>query len=74
MQIHTGDMSPAEAVICALSGPLGGLLLTLTIGYLPRLALCALVQSIFNLLPFYPLDGGRALRAMLTNRKIFLAK
>jgi stage IV sporulation protein FB len=63
-----GAEMPAESVsrgrelICALAGPFGGLLLIPLLPIFPRLALCALVQSLYNLLPIYPLDGGRALQ------------
>lgn len=56
-------MSRGREMICALAGPVGGLCLLLLGGWMPRLALCAAMQSIYNLLPIYPLDGGRALRS-----------
>ena len=61
------EMSPAREVLCALAGPIGGLLLVCLVKILPRLALAALVQSAYNLLPIYPLDGGRAFSCLLRN-------
>ncbi len=59
------QMSRGKELICALAGPVGGLCLWFLSPWFPRLALCALVQSLYNLLPVYPLDGGRALRCLL---------
>ncbi len=64
--METSPMSPGAELICALAGPLGGLTLLLYARSFPRLALCALFHSCCNLLPIYPLDGGRAVRCVLS--------
>ncbi len=58
---------PNEAgeLLCAIAGPMGSLLLFLLHYHFPRLAICAGVQGIFNLIPVYPLDGGRILHCCL---------
>ena len=48
-------------LLAVLAGPVGSLLLLGVHRWFPRLALCGLVQGLFNLLPVRPLDGGRAL-------------
>ena len=52
-------------LLCILAGPLGSLLLVRLYGFLPEIAVCALLQSAYNLLPLPYLDGGRALRCIL---------
>lgn len=64
IQMETEPMTSGKELICALAGPAGGLVLLLFIRWIPRIAVIALVQSAFNLLPMYPLDGGRALRCI----------
>ena len=55
---------PGQELFCALAGPIGSLFLLLFARWLPRTALCAGFQGIYNLLPIYPLDGGRAVRCL----------
>lgn len=58
----------APQILSAAAGPAGSLLLVLLMHLAPRLALCGLIQGLFNLLPLYPLDGGRMLRSALEGR------
>lgn len=63
--IEATGISGAREAFCAFAGPLGSFLLVLSIQRFPILGLCGLVQGAFNLLPVYPLDGGRALLRLL---------
>ncbi len=63
-RIRTAPMPPVCEALCALAGPLGALLLVGLGGIFPQLAICALVQSGYHLLPVSPLDGGRAFRCL----------
>ena len=56
--------SPGQELMCALAGPMGSLLLLMLARWLPRTAICAGFQGIYNLLPIYPLDGGRGVRCL----------
>lgn len=63
--IETTQMEPANELVCALAGPVGSFLLLLASGWFPRLAICGCIQGLFNLLPVFPLDGGRAVECLL---------
>ena len=59
------EMRRGRELLCALAGPAGGVILMVFHTVFPKLAFCAMVQTAYNLLPIYPLDGGRALRCVL---------
>lgn len=59
--IHTDPLPPGKELLAALAGPTAGLTLLTLSESIPLAAFCAAVQSIYNLLPVYPSDGGRAL-------------
>ena len=63
-RIDTDPMTGLAEFVSILAGPAGSFLLMLFYPWIPRIAICAGVQGLFNLLPIYPLDGGRLLRCL----------
>ncbi len=63
--IETDSMKWWQEFLSTLAGPLGGSTLILVAKYVPQAAVCALLHSVYNLLPLYPLDGGRLLRCII---------
>ena len=65
-QIMTAPMGYAEEAACALAGPAANLLCCWLFRFwAPAFAALSLLLGCYNLLPVFPLDGGRALRCVL---------
>lgn len=60
--METEPMGAKQELLCTMAGPLGSLSLLLWIKFLPLTAICGMIQGLFNLLPLFPLDGGRMAR------------
>lgn len=76
--METDRLSLGNEAFCAYAGPVGAAVLLLFAKQLPRTAVCVLMQSAYNLIPVFPLDGGRGLGCLLkrqfgeeTGKRIF---
>lgn len=67
-KMETGPMEPRMQLLSALAGPAGSFLLLLLGECFPEAALWGLAQGMYNLLPVYPLDGGRVVRSLASEK------
>jgi stage IV sporulation protein FB len=64
-KIETMPITLKQELIAALAGPFASLLLITLYRVFPSVAICGLVQFLYNMIPVYPMDGGRALRCII---------
>ena len=66
--IKTEPLCLKTEVLAATAGPMFSIVLISLGRWIPRIAICALFQTIYNLIPFENRDGGRILRCLLNFR------
>lgn len=72
LKIKNANVFEIKKIIVALAGPLMNLVIAITIGFISNPSILAnyifyanLLIALFNLLPIYPLDGGRIFKGIL---------
>ena len=66
-EIGIGLLDNRRELLCAMAGPMAGIVLGLALLRIwPLCGILSLCLSCGNLLPLYPLDGGRILRCLLS--------
>ena len=65
IRMQATPLRPGGELLASLAGPFGSAALALFAPILPRAGFCGAVHCLFNLLPLFPLDGGRVLQNLL---------
>ena len=60
--IEGEDLGAYKNALCVLAGPVIGAMPMIFTTSFPELALCSFLLTAYNLIPLFPLDGGRVLR------------
>ena len=69
--IRSEPLCTSDDALCALTGPLANLIFSAAcFRCFPMFAQSGFVLGVYNMLPIYPLDGGRALAALLPMRVV----
>lgn len=66
--METTPADPAAEALRAIAGPAGSFAMAALIRWFPEAVLWGLVQGVYNLLPVYPLDGGRVMRCLFPGK------
>lgn len=66
--METSPQTARREAICVLAGPLGSFSLLIISEYFPEAAVCGLIQGTYNLIPVFPLDGGRVMRCLFPEK------
>ena len=69
--METGPLSSGKEAIAAIAGPFCGILVIPFIKYIPRICVCVITQSAFNLIPLLPMDGGRVVKCFFKSSRAF---
>ncbi len=64
-EIDACRMGQWQQFVSILAGPLGSFSLLVLCRMVPKIAICGLLQGLYNMIPVLPLDGGRLLRLLL---------
>ena len=65
IRMETDSLPAGKEIICAAAGPVGSALLILLSPRMPRIAICGAFHCFYNLLPLFPMDGGRILHSII---------
>lgn len=71
IKMEADSLPDNKRLVGVLCGPIGGFTLVFISRWFPRVALCSLILSAYNLIPVLPLDGGHVLQIIFRNRSGF---